>query len=74
MAEILSLLFLAIGVPHLQRMLKILNFPLQSIYLSKSQADLLTGSLKTPSMSMSPVKPSAMHTPHTARPPPQIKK
>ena len=70
---ILSLIFIVIGVPHLQRMLKVLNFPLQSIYLSKSQADLLTGTLKSPP-SMSPVKPSTVQTQHTARPQPLIKK
>ena len=69
---ILSLIFIVIGVPHLQRMLKVLNFPLQSIYLSKSQADLLTGTLKSPP-SMSPVKPSTVQTQHTARPQPLYK-
>ena len=43
------------GVEHLQRMLKVLNFSLQSIYISKSQATLILQSLKT--STLSPAKP-----------------
>jgi hypothetical protein len=53
-----------ISVTHLQRMLKVVNFSLESIHLTKTQADRLLGSLKSPSVS--PAKPSAPTRPLAA--------
>jgi hypothetical protein len=49
------------SVSHLQRMLKVVNFSLESIFLSKSQADRILGTIKG-----SPVKPTPAAAPATA--------
>jgi hypothetical protein len=52
----LSLLSYPLGVEHLQRMLKVLNFSLESIFITKGQADKILLTLKN--NGLSPNKPT----------------